>query len=99
MLLQAAGEDATEDFEAVGHSQEAKEMMAPFLLGTIERSEADEARRSASKDATEMHFETVDKNAKDTTSSLTFLVPLLILFAAFAWKYLQGSSLLSATAA
>ena len=34
-LIEVAGQDATEAYEDVGHSEDAKEIMAPFLVGTI----------------------------------------------------------------
>ncbi|EXJ75290.1 cytochrome-b5 reductase [Cladophialophora psammophila CBS 110553] len=33
-LIEVAGQDATEAYEDVGHSEDAKEIMAPFLRGT-----------------------------------------------------------------
>eukprot|EP00796_Vickermania_ingenoplastis_P012053 gene12053-8305_t len=39
-LLDVAGKDATEAFDAVGHSQEAKETLETLLIGEIEASEA-----------------------------------------------------------
>ncbi|KAB1200363.1 Cytochrome b5 [Morella rubra] len=38
ILLSAAGKDATDDFEAVGHSSSAREMMDEFYVGDIDSS-------------------------------------------------------------
>ncbi|TIA00065.1 hypothetical protein D6C83_09042, partial [Aureobasidium pullulans] len=35
-LVEVAGQDATQAFEDVGHSDEAREIMAPFLIGTVQ---------------------------------------------------------------
>lgn len=38
VLLTASGKDATVDFEDVGHSDDAKELMNKYFIGEIERS-------------------------------------------------------------
>lgn len=38
-LLDVAGKDATEAFDSVGHSQEAKEILSKYLIGEIDPSE------------------------------------------------------------
>ncbi|KAI2717411.1 hypothetical protein CBS147332_4291 [Penicillium roqueforti] len=35
VLLEVAGTDATADYEDVGHSEDAREIMQPFLVGTL----------------------------------------------------------------
>lgn len=35
MLLEHAGKDATENFEDVGHSTDAREMMAKYKIGEL----------------------------------------------------------------
>ena len=37
VLLDVAGQDATEAFEDVGHSDEAREILATFLIGKLKR--------------------------------------------------------------
>ncbi len=37
MLLDVAGQDATEAFEDVGHSDEARETLAKLLVGSLKR--------------------------------------------------------------
>lgn len=37
MLLDVAGQDATEAFEDVGHSDEARETLAQLQVGTLKR--------------------------------------------------------------
>jgi len=41
VLLDCAGQDATEAFEDVGHSDEAREILAGLLVGTLMRREGD----------------------------------------------------------
>lgn len=40
-LLEVAGQDATSAYEDVGHSEDAREIMHPFLVGVIEGAEDD----------------------------------------------------------
>lgn len=37
VLLDVAGQDATEAFEDVGHSDEARELLGPMLVGPVKR--------------------------------------------------------------
>lgn len=37
VLLDVAGQDATEAFEDVGHSDEARELLEPMLIGPVKR--------------------------------------------------------------
>ena len=39
VLLDRAGKDATEDYEDVGHSNEARKALAPFEIGELPPSE------------------------------------------------------------
>lgn len=46
-LVDVAGQDATTAFEDVGHSEDAKEIMAPFLCGKLQGYSSRPARRQA----------------------------------------------------
>ena len=41
VLLDRGGKDATEDYEDVGHSNEARKQLAPFEIGELPPSERD----------------------------------------------------------
>ncbi|XP_043851196.1 cytochrome b5 type B-like [Dromiciops gliroides] len=45
VLLEQAGRDATDSFEAAGHSADAREMLAQFCLGELLPSERGAPRR------------------------------------------------------
>ncbi|OAA51885.1 Cytochrome b5 [Metarhizium rileyi] len=47
VLLDCAGQDATEAFEDVGHSDEARETLDRLLVGTLKRQPGDPAPKSA----------------------------------------------------
>ncbi|OCK81649.1 cytochrome b5 [Lepidopterella palustris CBS 459.81] len=46
VLLDVAGQDATEAFEDVGHSDEAREILDTLLVGTLKRKEGDPKPKS-----------------------------------------------------
>ena len=50
MLLDVAGQDATEAFEDVGHSDEAREILEGLKVGTLKRVEGDPQPKKASTD-------------------------------------------------
>ncbi|RVD86451.1 uncharacterized protein DFL_004725 [Arthrobotrys flagrans] len=41
VMLDVAGQDGTEAFEDVGHSDEAREILSKYLIGNLKRSESD----------------------------------------------------------
>lgn len=44
-MLDVGGQDATEAFEDVGHSDEAREILDGLLIGTLKRQVRDTLRR------------------------------------------------------
>lgn len=50
VLLDVAGQDATEAFEDVGHSDEAREILEGMKVGTLKRVEGDPAPKTAATD-------------------------------------------------
>lgn len=52
VLLEQAGRDATENFEDVGHSVDAKEMLKQYLIGEVH---PDDRRRDASEVPSTFH--------------------------------------------
>ncbi|PHH78539.1 hypothetical protein CDD82_3006 [Ophiocordyceps australis] len=47
VMLDVAGQDATEAFEDVGHSDEARETLDQLLVGTLKRQPGDPAPKAA----------------------------------------------------
>ncbi|KAK6333332.1 hypothetical protein TWF718_011147 [Orbilia javanica] len=41
VMMDVAGQDGTEAFEDVGHSDEAREILSKYLIGNLKRSESD----------------------------------------------------------
>lgn len=48
VLLDVGGQDATEAFEDVGHSDEARESLEPLLVGTLKRNPGDPTPKAPS---------------------------------------------------
>lgn len=78
-----SGKDATNDFEDVGHSDSAREMMDKYLIGTIDTSTVPLKRTYAIPQQPEKK----DNTHEVVIKILQFLVPLLILGLAFAVRH------------
>jgi cytochrome b involved in lipid metabolism len=52
VVLDVAGQDATEAFEDIGHSDEAREILEGLLVGTLKRKAGDPAPHAAPAGAT-----------------------------------------------
>ncbi|CAI9086962.1 OLC1v1020909C1 [Oldenlandia corymbosa var. corymbosa] len=84
VLLSATGKDATNDFEDVGHSDDAREMMAPYYIGEIDKSTVPQKRAYIPPQQANYN---PDKTPEFVIKILQFLVPLLILGLAFAVRH------------
>ncbi|XP_047962373.1 cytochrome b5-like [Salvia hispanica] len=81
VLLSATGKDATNDFEDVGHSDSAREMMDKYYIGEIDMATVPLKRSYV---APQQPSYNPDKTPEFVIKILQFLVPLLILGLAFA---------------
>ncbi|XP_017771509.1 PREDICTED: cytochrome b5 [Nicrophorus vespilloides] len=73
VLLEQAGKDGSEAFEDVGHSSDAREMMAKYKVGDIV-----EAERKPVKQKTH-NWSTVDSEAQPNESSLmSWIIPITL---------------------
>lgn len=75
------GKDATNDFEDVGHSDSAREMMDKYYIGDIDASTIPKKRIYIPPQQAPYN---PDKTPEFVIKILQFLVPLLILGLAFA---------------
>ena len=83
ILLNFTGKDATNDFEDVGHSDTAREMMEKYCIGEI-----DAATVPLKRTYIPPHQPyNPDKTPEFLIKILQFLVPLAILGLAFAVRY------------
>ena len=85
VLLAASGKDATNDFEDVGHSDDAKELMAKYYIGEIDSSTVPPKKTYRSQTSTVTHK---PDEPSFLIKILQFLVPLLILGFAFGLQFL-----------
>ncbi|XP_019200321.1 PREDICTED: cytochrome b5-like [Ipomoea nil] len=84
VLLSATGKDATNDFEDVGHSDAAREMMDKYFIGVIDKATVPLKRTYVPPPQAPYN---PDKTPEFVIKILQFLVPLLILGLAFAVRH------------
>ncbi|KAK9122246.1 hypothetical protein Syun_019863 [Stephania yunnanensis] len=81
VLLAATGKDATNDFEDVGHSDSARDMMVQYLIGEVDITTVPLRKSFAPPQQVQYNQ---DKTSEFLIKVLQFVVPLLILGLAFA---------------
>ncbi|KAI8066272.1 cytochrome b5-like heme/steroid binding domain-containing protein [Gilbertella persicaria] len=82
VLLDEAGKDATESFEDIGHSDEAREILEKYLVGQL-----DEASKSKTHKFNVIRAGELPEPKKSSGSSLRVIIPALIVIGAIAYKY------------
>ncbi|KZT29405.1 cytochrome b5 [Neolentinus lepideus HHB14362 ss-1] len=86
VMLAEAGKDATEAFEDVGHSDEARAMMPAMLVGDFGSLDLKNTAKSAVS-GNPPEFE----GAVQTGSNVMYFIPLSLLVAYFAWRFYSSS--------
>ncbi|TFY72963.1 hypothetical protein EVG20_g5 [Dentipellis fragilis] len=81
VILSEAGKDATEAFEDVGHSDEARELLPGMLVGEFEKDSELKTSKVFNSNSS-----AVD-NAVQQGSNVMYFVPLGLLGAYFAWRF------------
>ncbi|KAM7268325.1 hypothetical protein ACFE04_010491 [Oxalis oulophora] len=76
VMLSATGKDATNDFEDVGHSDAARDMLEKYYIGEIDSSTVPAKRTYVAPQ--QAHYNP-DKTPEFVIKILQFLVPILIL--------------------
>ncbi|PWN19217.1 cytochrome b5 [Microstroma glucosiphilum] len=79
VLTSEAGKDCTEAFEDVGHSDDARSLLPPMLVGELEGA-VQKAKQTASS---------VNQSAQKSGNPLLMFIPLLFLGAYFAYRHMQ----------
>ncbi|XP_007051468.2 PREDICTED: cytochrome b5 [Theobroma cacao] len=85
VLLAASGKDATEDFEDVGHSDDAKQMMEKYYIGEIDSATVPAPKKDKAQTSAVTHK---PDDPGCLIRILQLLVPLLILGLAFGLQFL-----------
>ncbi|KAF4384505.1 hypothetical protein CsatB_010814 [Cannabis sativa] len=84
ILQQATEKDATDDFEDVGHSDSAKELMEKYYVGEVDISTL--PKKQNYKPPQPIPHQS-DQSSGVVVKMLQFLLPLLILAIAFAFQF------------
>ncbi|KAL9234575.1 hypothetical protein vseg_009431 [Gypsophila vaccaria] len=85
VLMTSTGKDATDDFEDVGHSDNAREMLKDYYVGDLHTPTVVK-QPSASTRQPSLATAQAEQSSSFPVKLLQFLVPLLILGFAFALK-------------
>jgi len=83
VILSEAGKDATEAFEDVGHSDEARALLPGMRIGEFEKGADPVKVKSYQSTANAAAME----NAVQQTSNVFYFVPLAAIVAYFAWRF------------
>ncbi|KAG2073551.1 cytochrome b5 [Suillus decipiens] len=82
VILAEAGKDATQAFEDVGHSDEARDLLPPLLVGKFEKDGALKIGDTKTPGASPSVSDAVERG-----SNLMYFIPLTLLGAYFAWRF------------
>jgi len=88
VLLEQAGKDATESFEDVGHSTDARTMMKEYLVGELNDEDKTNSTDQGAK-------KWAEDTADNSSSWKTWLVPMAIALTAsliFRYFFLKGAN-------
>nr|NP_724575.1 cytochrome b5, isoform A [Drosophila melanogaster]AAG22305.2 cytochrome b5, isoform A [Drosophila melanogaster] len=86
VLIEQAGKDATENFEDVGHSNDARDMMKKYKIGELVESE-----RTSVAQKSEPTWSTEQQTEESSVKS--WLVPLVLcLVATLFYKFFFGGA-------
>ncbi|KEZ40351.1 Delta(8)-fatty-acid desaturase [Scedosporium apiospermum] len=91
VLLDVGGQDATEAFEDVGHSDEARELLKTLQTGTINRKPGDPVPKASASYSSAV---TADSSSIGVATYAIVLIGGVISF--FAYQYAQKQGLIAA---
>jgi cytochrome b involved in lipid metabolism len=86
-MLDVGGQDATEAFEDVGHSDEAREILEGLLVGTVKRQPGDPTPKSSAQPTSS---KTSGPDAAGLGAGLYAILLVGGALAYFAYSYLQA---------
>lgn len=94
VLMEAAGKDATKQFEEIGHSKAAHELLFNYRVGVLQGYELEDTETSNNASFQEPKrkemeaFVVKDNGVPKYAALLEFFVPLLVAGSYFAYRYL-----------
>ncbi|CAK3953418.1 cytochrome b5 [Lecanosticta acicola] len=89
VLLDVGGQDATEAFEDVGHSDEAREILEGLLVGNLKRQEGDPAPKTATQQVSEIRKTSSSSSGGGLGVGVYGVIVVGAALAYFAYQYLQ----------
>ncbi|KAI5370719.1 Putative cytochrome b5-like heme/steroid binding domain, cytochrome b5, heme-binding protein [Septoria linicola] len=89
VLLDVGGQDATEAFEDVGHSDEAREILEGLLVGNLKRQEGDPQPKSAAQQVADSRKSAAGSGGLGVGVYAIVLVGAAVAF--FAYQQLQSN--------
>ncbi|KAH7876423.1 cytochrome b5-like heme/steroid binding domain-containing protein [Lentinula edodes] len=84
VILAESGKDATEAFEDVGHSDEARALLPEMLIGTFDKNSGMDLKKLSTAP-------TSAQKAIEHGSNMMYFIPLSLMGAYFAWRYYSGA--------
>ncbi|VVC43325.1 Hypothetical protein CINCED_3A008168 [Cinara cedri] len=88
VLLEQAGKDSTEEFEDVGHSSDAREIMAKYKIGEL----IDEDKKHNKKPSSHPKSASSDESPDNFSIWKSWLLPLTLgVLAIFVYRYFIAS--------
>ncbi|KAL0070092.1 hypothetical protein AAF712_002579 [Marasmius tenuissimus] len=87
ILAEAGAHDATEAFEDVGHSDEARALLPEMLVGTFE----DTAKLGGKPSTSNSSHSSSAAAAVETGSNAMYFAPITLLAAYFAWRFYSSA--------
>mmetsp|Transcript_11226 Transcript_11226/g.33699 ORF Transcript_11226/g.33699 Transcript_11226/m.33699 type:complete len:142 (-) Transcript_11226:539-964(-) len=82
IILNTTGRDATEDFEEIGHSNAAREMLDKYLIGNFEGSSVSDKTEQVVKKTAVSAGQTTNSDPGTLVTAFKALLPLLIILVA-----------------
>ncbi|THG03978.1 hypothetical protein TEA_025127 [Camellia sinensis var. sinensis] len=100
VLIESAGKDATKDFEDIGHSKAAKNLILKYQVGYLQGyniqegndSNVEIASNKESRPKEMKAFVIKDDLVPKYAAFLEFFVPLIVAAGFFSYRYLTGAA-------
>uniref|UniRef100_A0A1B6EJG7 Cytochrome b5 heme-binding domain-containing protein n=1 Tax=Cuerna arida TaxID=1464854 RepID=A0A1B6EJG7_9HEMI len=94
VLLEASGDDASEQFEDVGHSNDARELMVKYRIGVLDVEDQKKLKASKPQSESDTIGSASDRNSNPDSFGSNIIIPILVLAAVsfglhFVYRWLQ----------
>ncbi|KAI9204656.1 cytochrome b5-like heme/steroid binding domain-containing protein [Polychytrium aggregatum] len=89
VLLEVAGQDATDAFEEIGHSDDARELLKTLYIGDLNPASAKTKSSKASAATPASHGGDAAAKAAGNNSLLFALVPIVVVVAYLAYQFIN----------